>query len=40
MTATEPTGSTWLRDLIRRQNDPAERTASRDALRRSLFGAP
>jgi len=40
MTAIEPTGSTWLRDLIRRQNDPAERSAGRAALRRRLFGTP
>ncbi len=38
MTSVESPGSAWWREERRRRNDPEERTAGREALKRRLFG--
>lgn len=40
MTGEKVDGNNWLREQRRRQTDPAERTATREALMRRLFGDP
>ncbi len=40
MTSAESPGSAWWREERRRRNDPEERTAGREALKRRLFGDP
>ncbi len=40
MTSVESPGSAWWREERLRRNDPEERTAGREALKRRLFGDP